>query len=74
MLGVFSRNGKVKCNFFDLYMHPNRPLDLKIVFNQHPKPPNGITNAFCFSAPSGVVNFLLPFRWRLTYDLETTLR
>ena len=39
-------------------MHPNRPLDLKIVFNQHPKPPNGITNVFRFSAHSGVVNFL----------------
>ena len=23
--------------FFGPYMHPNRPLDLKIVFNQHPK-------------------------------------
>ena len=44
--------------FFGLYMHPNRPLDLKIVFNQHPKPPNGITNVFRFSAHSGVVNFL----------------
>ena len=40
--------------FFGPYMHPNRPLDLKIVFNQHPKPPNGITNVFRFSAHSGV--------------------
>jgi len=48
--------------FFGPYMHPNRPLDLKIVFNQHPKPPNGITNVFRFRAHSGVVNFLFPFR------------
>ena len=49
--------------FFDLYMmHPNRPLDLKIVFNQHPKPPNGKTNVFRFSAHSWVVNFLFLFR------------
>ena len=49
--------------FFGLYMHPNRPLDPKIVFNQHPKPPNGITNAFRFSAHSHswVVNFLILF-------------
>ena len=45
-------------SFFGPYMHPNRPLDLKIVFNQHPKPPNGITNVFRFSAHSWVVNFL----------------
>ena len=44
--------------FFGLYMHPNRLLDLKIVFNQHPKPLNGITNVFRFRAHSGVVNFL----------------
>jgi hypothetical protein len=44
--------------FFYLYMHPNRPLDLKIVFNQHPKPPQDITNVFRFRAHSGVVNFL----------------
>ena len=44
--------------FFGPYMHPNRPLDLKIVFNQHPKPPKGITNVFRFSAYSWVVNFL----------------
>ena len=44
--------------FFGPYMHPNRPLDHKIVFNQHPKPPDGITNVFRFSAHSGVVNFL----------------
>jgi len=48
--------------FFGPYMHPNRPLDLKIVFNQHPKPPNGITNVFRFSAHSWVVNFLFLFR------------
>ena len=48
--------------FFGLYMHPNRLLDLKIVFNQHPKPPNGITNVFRFSAHSWVVNFLFLFR------------
>ena len=35
--------------FFGLYMHPNRLLDLKIVFNQHPKPLNGITNVFYLS-------------------------
>ena len=45
-----------------LYMHPNRLLDLKIVFNQHPKPPNGITNVFRFGAHPGVVNFLFLFR------------
>merc|ERR1711988_1471223 len=44
--------------FFGPYMHPNRPLDLKIVFNQHPKPPNDITNVFRFSTHSWVVNFL----------------
>jgi hypothetical protein len=44
--------------FFGLYMHPNRLLDLKIVFNQHPKPLNGTTNVFCIGAHSGVVNFL----------------
>ena len=44
--------------FFGPYMHPNRPLDLKIVFNQHPKPPKDITNVFRFSAHSWVVNFL----------------
>ena len=44
--------------FFGPYMHPNRPLDLKIVFNQHLKPPNGTTNVFCIGAHSGVVNFL----------------
>ena len=49
--------------FFGLYMHPNRLLDLKIVFNQHPKPPNGITNVFCIGGRSGPVNFLFPFRW-----------
>ena len=49
-------------SFFGPYMHPNRPLDLKIVFNQHPKPPNGITNVFRFSAHSWVVNFLFLFR------------
>ena len=48
--------------FFGPYMHPNRPLDLKIVFNQHPKPPNGITNVFCIGGRSGPVNFLFPFR------------
>ena len=48
--------------FFGLYMHPNRLLDFKIVFNQHPKPPNGITNVFRFSAHSWVVNFLFLFR------------
>ena len=36
----------------------NRPLDLKIVFNQHPKPLNGITNVFCIGGRSGPVNFL----------------
>ena len=44
--------------FFGLYMHPNRLLDLKIVFNQHPKPLNGITNVFCIGGRSGPVNFL----------------
>ena len=44
--------------FFGPYMHPNRPLDLKIVFNQHPKPLNGITNVFCIGGRSGPVNFL----------------
>ena len=44
--------------FFGLYMHPNRLLDLKIVFNQHPKPLNGITNAFYIGGRSGPVNFL----------------
>ena len=34
--------------FFGLYMHPNKLIDLKIVFNQHPKPPNSITYVFCF--------------------------
>ena len=48
--------------FFGLYMHPNRLLDLKIVFNQHPKPLNGITNVFRFRAHSGVVNFLFSER------------
>ena len=48
--------------FFGLYMHPNRLLDLKIVFNQHLKPPNGITNVFCIGGRSGPVNFLFPFR------------
>ena len=51
--------------FFGLYMHPNlesRPLDFKIVFNQHPKPPNGKTNVLRFSAHSWVVNFLFLFR------------
>ena len=48
--------------FFGLYMHPNRLLDLKIVFNQHPKPLNGITNVFCIGGRSGPVNFLFPFR------------
>ena len=48
--------------FFGPYMHPNRPLDLKIVFNRHPKPPNGITNVFRFSAHSWVVHFLFLFR------------
>ena len=44
--------------FFGLYMHPNRLLDLKIVFNQHPKPLNGITNVFYIGGRSGPVNFL----------------
>ena len=44
--------------FFGLYMHPNRLLDLKIVFNQHPKPLNGTTNVFCIGGRSGPVNFL----------------
>ena len=48
--------------FFGLYMHPNRLLDLKIVFNQHLKPLNGITNVFCIGGRSGPVNFLFPFR------------
>ena len=48
--------------FFGLYMHPNRLLDLKIVFNQHPKPLNGTTNVFCIGGRSGPVNFLFPFR------------
>ena len=34
------------------------PLDLKIVFNQHPKPLNGITNVFYIGGRSGPVNFL----------------
>ena len=36
--------------FFGPYMHPNRPLDLKIVFNQHPKPLNG--HRVCPHAPA----------------------
>ena len=56
--------------FFGLYMHPNRPLDLKIVFNQHPKPPNGITNVFCIGGRSGPVNFLFPFPFRVPLTLE----
>ena len=57
-------HGRLLASFlvFGLYMHPNRPLDLKIVLNQHPKPPNGITNVFRFRAHSGVVNFLFLFR------------
>ena len=49
-----THGGRLLASFllFGLYMHPNRTLDLKIVSNQHPKPPNGITNIFRFSAHS----------------------